>query len=149
MPAALLGFALATFLVGGICSLFHHDVMRIFEARDRLRRGGVLLDVERCGDFAYRHPRLAINIPLAELAKRAPHELGPTERPIVVYAHRWRDGLKAVHLLRSLGFRDVFDAAGVRVKEKLSEAAAYADAARIHRDEERGVPEDVELAPGT
>jgi rhodanese-related sulfurtransferase len=146
MPAALAGFAVAAFIVGVIASRFHHDVMRIFEAKDRLRHGGVLLDVDLKGDFVQRHPRLAINIPLAELARRA-HELGSKNRPVVVYAHHWRTGMKAVHLLRSLGFQDVFDAAGVRVKEKLSEAAAHADAARIHRDEERGIPEDIELAP--
>lgn len=146
MPAALAGFAVATFIVGVIASRFHHDVMRIFEAKDRLRHGGVLLDVDRRSDFVERHPRLAINIPLKELAKRA-NELGSKNKPIVIYAHRWRDGMKAVHLLRSLGFKDVFDAAGVRVKEKLSEAAAHADAARIHREEARGVPEDINLAP--
>jgi rhodanese-related sulfurtransferase len=146
MPAALAGFAVAAVIVGVIFSRFHHDVMRTFEAKDRLRHGGVLLDVDREGDFVERHPRLAMNIPLDELAQRA-DELGSKNTPVVVYAHRWRDGMKAVHLLRSLGFQDVFDAAGVRVKEKLREAAAHADAARIRRHEERGIPEDIELAP--
>lgn len=145
MPA-LAGFAAAAFIVGVIWSRFHRDVIRIFEAKDRLRDGAVLLDVDLEGDFAARHPHLAINIPLPELAQRA-HELGSKSRPVVVYAHVWRDGMKAVRLLRALGFEDVFDAAGVRVKEKLSEAAATADAARIRRDEERGVPNDIELAP--
>src|SRR5690606_7977650 len=64
MPAALVGVAAAAFIVGVAWSRFHHDVVRIFEARDRLRSGGVLLDVDLRGDFAQRHPRLAINIPL-------------------------------------------------------------------------------------
>jgi rhodanese-related sulfurtransferase len=148
MPiGALLGFAYGAACVALLAARFHHDVMRIFEARDRLHhRGSVLLDVDCCGDFVQRHPRVAVNIPLEELAKRA-HELEPKSRSIVVYAHHLRDGMKAVHLLRSLGFQDVYDAAGVRVKEKLSAAAAHADEARTHWEQERGVPEDIELAP--
>jgi rhodanese-related sulfurtransferase len=148
MPiGALLGFVYGGACVAFLASRFHHDVTRIFEARDRLHhRGSVLLDVDCCSDFAQRHPRVAINIPLEELATRA-HELEPKSRSIVVYAHRWRDGMKAVHLLRSLGFHHVFDAAGVRVKEKLSAAAAHADEARTQWERERGVPENIELAP--
>lgn len=146
MPGALVGAAAASFIMGVIFSRFHHDVVRLFDARERLRQGGALLDVDREGDFVRRHPRLAINIPLDELERRA-MELGSKNRPIVVYAHRWRDGVRAVRLLRSLGFRDVYDAAGVRVKEKLSDAAARADAARLYREEVRGVPPDIELSP--
>jgi rhodanese-related sulfurtransferase len=143
----LLGFLYGAACVAILAMRFHHDVMRIFEARDRLHhRDAVLLDVDCCGDFAERHPRLAINIPLEELAKRA-HEVEPKTRSIVVYAHHWREGMKAVHLLRNLGFQDVYDAAGVRVKEKLSAAAAHAEEARIHWEHERGVPADIELAP--
>lgn len=148
MPiGALFGFAYGAACAAILAMLFHHDVARIFEARDRLHhQGSVLLDVDCCGDFVLRHPHLAVNIPLEQLAKRA-HELEPKSRSIVVYAHRWRDGMKAVQLLRSLGFHDVYDAAGVRVKEKLSAAAAHADAARIQWEQERGVPENVELTP--
>lgn len=148
MPVALAGFAAAAFIVGVLCSRFHHDVMRIYEAKDRLRLGGVLLDIDRAGDFAARHPRLAVNIPLDELGQRA-RELGARSRPVVIYAHHWRDGVKAAHLLRSLGFQDVYDAAGVRVREKLSEAAAHAAAGRVYRDKSRGIPDDIDLTPET
>lgn len=147
MPGALFGLVAAIALVGGIAVRFHHDVVRIYEARDRLHhRGALLVDVDPSGDFAQRHPRLAVSIPLEELARRA-HELGPTDTPIVVYAHRWRDGAKAVHLLRAHGYQDVFDAAGLRTMEKLGAAAAHAEASRTRFEGERGVPEDVELAP--
>lgn len=75
MPAALGGFVLAAVIVTLLCSELHYDVMRIYEARDRLREGGLLVDVDGRGDFAQRHPRLAINIPLQELARRT-EELG-------------------------------------------------------------------------
>ncbi len=146
MVAALAGVMAALFGVGVIGLTFHHDVMRVFEARERLRRGGVLLDIEQPGEFAQRHPRLAINIPLAELRRRA-HELGPKTTPIVVYAHRWRDGRKAMHLLRTLGYEDVFDAAGVRVKERLGHEALSADASRVQQRIARGIPEEIDLVP--
>lgn len=138
MPGALIGFAVAAFLVGGIAARFHHDVVRLYEARERLARGARLVDVDAAGDFARRHPELAVNIPLHDLAARA-HELGAVDTPIVVFAHRWRDGARAVHVLRSVGYLDVFDAAGVRAKEVLAKAALP--------KEDRGVPEDIELAP--
>ncbi len=148
MPiGALLGFAFGAICAAILALRFHHDVIRIFEARDRLnRRDAVLLDVDCCGDFAARHPLLAINLPLGDLATRA-HELGSKSRPIVIYAHRWRDGMRAARVLRHLGFQDVYDVAGVHVKEKLNTAAARANEARAHWAEERGVPENIELKP--
>jgi rhodanese-related sulfurtransferase len=136
----------AAFGVGVIGVSFHHDVVRLFEARERLRRGGILLDVECELEFAERHPRRARNIPLDELSARA-HELGEVSTSIVVYAHRWRDGRKAVHMLRGLGYLHVFDAAGVNVKERLSTAAWLADAGRMDEQRARGIPEQIELSP--
>jgi rhodanese-related sulfurtransferase len=145
MPAALLGFAIATLIVGAIATRFHHDVIRVYEARDRLRRpGAVLLDVDSAGEFAKRHPELARNIPLAELEMRA-REIGAPDTPVVVYARRWRDGANAVHVLRALGFSDVFDAAGATTKQELSAAAARAETARARGRRERGVPDELEL----
>jgi rhodanese-related sulfurtransferase len=146
MAAALAGIATALVVLAIVWLRFHHDVVRVFEARERLRRGGILLDVDLSGDFAQRHPRLAVNVPLHELRHRA-HELGTKDTPIVVYAHRWRDGVRAVRLLRALGFESVYDAAGVRVKQRLGEAAVRADAERLLREERLGIPEDIDLSP--
>lgn len=139
MPAAWVGGALAAFIVAAIATRFHHDVVRIYEARERLLRGALLLDVDAAGEFARHHPRVAINVPLDELEQRTA-DIGPIDRPIVVFAHSFRRGARAVRALRSMGYRDVFDAAGVRTKEQLNEALATA---ADFRNNER---ETVELA---
>ncbi len=81
------------FVAGGaLCALFalrfHDCVIRIFEARGWLTRGALLVDDNNAGEFARHRPRVAVNIPLEELARRA-HELGGTQQPVVIFAHRW------------------------------------------------------------
>lgn len=82
--------------------------------------------------FARHYPAVAINIPLEELERRCA-ELGPLERPIVVFAHRLERGVKAAHTLRRLGYQDVFDAAGVRTKERLNQALVTAAEAHANQ----------------
>ncbi len=75
--------------------------------------GALLVDVRSPSEYAERHPREAINIPLESLKKRMA-ELGDHATPIVVYCHtgvraaiatRWlrQDGYKSVHNLGTLG----------------------------------------------
>ncbi len=132
-------------LVGGVlfglsALIFHYYVVRIFKARDWLERGALLVDVDEAGEFARHHPRVAVSVPLGELARRA-HELGGTQQRVVIFAHRWSRGARAAQMLRSVGFRDVMNAAGVETKEKLSAAAARAAAGKE--------PEVIELAPSS
>jgi rhodanese-related sulfurtransferase len=134
MPAAWAGIAVAGLIIAVIASRFHHDVTRMYEARKHLERGAVLIDVDSHGEFARHHPRMAINIPLEELARRA-GEIGPVDQPIVVFAHRWRRGAQAAHELAAMGYRDVLNAAGVRTKEQLNEALVTAAEARANKAE--------------
>jgi len=64
-------------------------------------------------------------LPLEVLARHA-KDLGSLDRPMVVFAHSWRRGARAVHDLRALGFRTVLNAAGMRFKERLSASAQRA-----------------------
>lgn len=127
MPGAMVGLLVAGALSSGLGAAFHHYVVRMSTARRLLTDGGVLVDVDTTGEFAQHHPRVAISIPLEELAARA-GEIGARERPVVVFAHSWRRGARATRELRSLGFREVMNAAGLRTKEKLSLAARRAAA---------------------
>lgn len=133
--------------VAGTCmAAWHHYVVRMSQAREWLARGGVLVDVDTAGEFARHHPRVAINVPLEDLARRA-HELGEQGTPLVVFAHSWRRGVRATRELRGMGFWEVMNAGGLHTKEKLSaEAARAADARREKEEEVRGVPAEVELA---
>lgn len=117
MTSAWVGFVVGGALCAPFALLFHYYVIRIFVARDWLTRGALLVDVDAADEFARHHPRVAVNIPLEELARRA-HELGGTQQPVVIFAHRWIRGARAAQLLRSVGFAKVMNAAGVATKEK-------------------------------
>jgi rhodanese-related sulfurtransferase len=122
-------------LCGAFALMFHHYVVRIFKARSWLSRGAVLVDVDIAGEFARHHPRVAVSVPLEALAQRA-HELGERSNPVVIFAHSWSRGARAVHLLRGVGFTEVMNAAGLETKEKLDAEAARrrcAQGGRPHR----------------
>jgi len=110
-------------------ALFHHYVVRIYTAGSWLSKGALLVDVDTVGEFALRHPAVAISMPLEVLAKRA-SDLGSRNRPMVVFAHRWSRGARAVNDLHRLGFRTVLNAAGMRFNERLSAAAERAAESR-------------------
>lgn len=114
------GVVAAVIVSAGFAWGFHHYIMRLYKARAWMSRGAVLVDVDTPSEFALHHPRAAINIPLDELASRS-HELGGHERPIVVFAHNWRLGAQAVHELRSSGFWEVTNAAGLVTDEQLEQ----------------------------
>jgi rhodanese-related sulfurtransferase len=139
MPGAWFGLLAGGSLCGLFAVMFHHYVVRISKARDWLSRGALLVDVDAAGEFARHHPRVAVNIPLENLARRA-HELGENKKPLVIFAHSWRRGAQAVHELRGIGFWEVMNAAGLQTKEKLSAEAARAAEARKDAD-------IIELAP--
>jgi rhodanese-related sulfurtransferase len=109
--ALICGIAFAAF-----GAMFHHYVVRISKARAWLARGGILVDVDQRSEFARHHPHVAVNIALEELAQRA-HELGGKDRPIVVFAHKWRAGARATSVLRRIGFWEVMNVAGLHTKE--------------------------------
>lgn len=58
------------------------------EVQKLLEQGAQLVEVLPPSDFAWLHISGAINIPLKELAKRAPTSLD-RDRPIIVYCHEF------------------------------------------------------------
>lgn len=129
-PGAWLGLSAGGWVCAGVLALlFHHYVVRIRRAGSWLWRGALLVDVDAAGEFALQHPRVAVNIPLQDLARRA-HELGGNNKPLVIFANSWRRGAQALHELRGIGYSEVMNAAGLRTKEKLSAEASRAAEAR-------------------
>lgn len=126
MSGAWLGAIVGSGACVALAILFHHYAVRVSNARAWLTRGALLVDVDAAGEFARHHPRVAVNIPLEDLARRA-HELGTRERPLVVFAHSWLRGARATRELRALGTWEVMNAAGLYTKEKLNEAARDAE----------------------
>lgn len=137
MSGTLRGILLAALAVGILTMLFHHAVMRIYKAREWLARGAILVDVDTASEFATHHPRIAVSMPLETLVQQAT-SLGTRRTSIVVFAHSWWRGAKAVRVLRRIGFSDVYNAAGVHTKEELSMAAARSPAAQDNEIELSG-----------
>jgi rhodanese-related sulfurtransferase len=139
MPSAWMGLAAAAAFCGLLAGMFHHYAVRLFKARAWLSRGAALVDVDDEGEFVRHHPRVARNIPLKDLVRRA-RELGERDRPVVVFAHRWRRGAVATAELQAIGFRNVMNAAGLHTREVLSAKASRGEKAEKEQDL-------IELAP--
>jgi rhodanese-related sulfurtransferase len=77
-------------------------------ARKRVAEGALLLDVQRARDFEHAHIEGALNIPLEDLRKRAA-ELGPPTRPIVLYCKNGVRAVRAMPILRDMGYANVMN----------------------------------------
>jgi len=79
---------------------------------EKIRAGALLVDVRTPDEFKDGSYDGAINIPLAALLQRQ-GELGPKDKPIVLFcASGARSGLGA-RLLKQAGFTDVVNAGGL------------------------------------
>jgi len=79
---------------------------------EKIRAGARLVDVRTPDEFRDGTYAGAVNIPLASLLARQP-ELGPKDRPVVLFcASGARSGLGA-RLLKQAGFTDVINAGGL------------------------------------
>ncbi len=78
------------------------------DAKKLVAAGAVLLDVRTPAEYAEKHIDGAVNIPVQELASRL-DEVGPRERPVVVYCRSGHRAAKAAAMLREAGFTQVHD----------------------------------------
>ena len=76
--------------------------------RELVARGAALLDVRSAEEFSAAHLEGAINIPLHELEARL-SELGPKQRPVVIYCRSGRRSSEAARVLWAAGFTRVHD----------------------------------------
>lgn len=76
-------------------------------AREQVGQGALLLDVRSPLEHASGHIPGSVNIPVQELPQRL-GELGPTQRPVVVYCRSGARSGHAAQLLRAAGY-DVHD----------------------------------------
>lgn len=77
-------------------------------ARRLVERGALLLDVRTPAEFATDHIPGAINIPVQELDRRM-GELGPKDKPVVVYCQSGRRSGRAARMLKEAGYAAVHD----------------------------------------
>ncbi len=100
----ILGMALL-FLLAGLTGAARADAPDLHKI---VAAGARLLDVRTPEEFGAGHLRGAVNIPVAELRARLA-EVGPRDRPVVVYCASGVRSSHAAQLLRAAGFTAVYD----------------------------------------
>ncbi len=80
--------------------------------KDKIQAGALVVDVRTVDEFLDGAYPGAINIPVGELLSRL-NELGPKDRPIVLYCATGSRSALAAKLLKVSGFKDVTNAGGL------------------------------------
>ena len=78
-------------------------------AREKIQKGAKVVDVRTPDEFAAGHYAGAVSIPLQELEKRL-SDVGPTNKPVVVYCLSGHRAGVAKQILLKAGFTDVTNA---------------------------------------
>jgi phage shock protein E len=79
---------------------------------EKIKAGAAVIDVRGPDEFADGHYPNARNIPLREIGKRV-GEIGPQDKPVILYCASGARSASAAKQLRSLGFTDVLNAGGL------------------------------------
>jgi phage shock protein E len=80
--------------------------------RDKIKAGAKIIDVRTPGEFVDESYPGAVNIPLNVLPAKL-GELGPKDKPIVLYCASGARSAQAARLLKQEGFADVVNAGGL------------------------------------
>jgi len=80
--------------------------------KEKIKMGALVVDVRTEDEFLDGAYPGAINIPVGELLSRL-DELGPKDRPIVLYCATGSRSALAAKLLKVSGFKDVTNAGGL------------------------------------
>jgi phage shock protein E len=76
------------------------------EAHKLVAEGARLVDVRSPGEFAGGHIDGALNVPVGEIGDRA-SEIGPPDKPVVLYCASGARSAAAARMLRAKGFLNV------------------------------------------
>jgi phage shock protein E len=79
---------------------------------EKIKAGAKIIDVRTTDEFADGSYPGAVNIPLAILAARL-DELGPKDKPIVLYCASGARSAQAARILKQAGYADVMNAGGI------------------------------------
>jgi rhodanese-related sulfurtransferase len=89
------------------CAASPHGETTGSQARELVAGGALLVDVRSEGEFRTGHIDGAVNVPVGEIGSRLA-ELGPRERPIVVYCRSGSRSARARATLEQAGYQ-VYD----------------------------------------
>ncbi|MCO4769834.1 MAG: rhodanese-like domain-containing protein [Deltaproteobacteria bacterium] len=93
-------------------SLFGAPVDHTEAVKAALAKGAPIVDVRSRHEFAGRHIPGAVNIPHDQIAART-GEVGPKNRPVVLYCRSGARSGMAARVLRSAGFSEVIDVGSI------------------------------------
>lgn len=79
---------------------------------EKIKTGAAIIDVRTEDEFMDGHYPNAKNIPVNEIMDRA-EEIGPKDRPVVVYCETGSRSAYAAMMLKVEGFSDVINAGGL------------------------------------
>ncbi len=108
MNTDIIQYGLLALVVGGMLWTRLGGKTSGADARKLVAEGAALVDVRSPGEYASGHIEGALNIPVDQIAQRA-GEIGPKERPVVLYCRSGARSASAAGTLRSLGFQRVED----------------------------------------
>lgn len=80
--------------------------------KEKILSGAAVIDVRTPDEFEDGHYEGAKNIPVNVLEKRL-DEIGPKDKPVIVYCASGSRSAKAQSILKSRGFTDVMNAGGL------------------------------------
>lgn len=78
----------------------------------KIKAGAIVVDVRTEDEYMDEHFPKALNIPVGELSARA-GEIGPKDKPVVLYCASGARSAMAARILKSMGFTDVTNAGGL------------------------------------
>jgi phage shock protein E len=81
-------------------------------AKEKIKKGALVLDVRTASEFSSGHFEGAKNIPVQELKNRLA-EVGPTNKSVVVYCRSGNRSASAKKILLEAGYSDVTNAGGL------------------------------------
>lgn len=90
---------------------------------DKLKQGGLVLDVRSPAEFAAQHLPEAVNVPLDLLPVLAPEHLTDKNRPLLIHCHAGVRSASAKTLLERMGYTQLVDLGSYPQAEALLKAA--------------------------
>ena len=107
------GILIAVVLAVGYLAMLRGGNVSGADARRLVASGALLVDVRTFEEFTSGHLPGAVNIPVQELDRRL-GELGPKDRPIVLYCRSGNRSGRAARMLERAGFATIHHLGSIR-----------------------------------
>jgi phage shock protein E len=115
----LLVFLLVAAILAAIFTLKAAPGLSAEAARERLKKGALLIDVRTVQEFATNHLAKAVNIPLDELKEKLPQRVPDKSTVLLLHCRSGRRSGIAEGELRNLGYTNSFNIGSFEQAEKI------------------------------